>query len=60
VPEPRGEFGSSARRAGTPALGQKCPKRLRLLAGKSTYERIGRIVPQAEISGLAVPLNLPT
>jgi hypothetical protein len=26
-------------------LGQKCPKRLRLLARKSTHEHMGRIVP---------------
>jgi hypothetical protein len=29
-------------------LGQKCPKRLRLPAGKSTHEHMGRIVPEAD------------
>jgi hypothetical protein len=30
-------------------VGQKCPKRLRLPAGKSTYEHMGRIVPFSDL-----------
>jgi hypothetical protein len=35
-------------------LGQKCPKRLRLLVGKNTHEYMGRIVPKADL-----PCRLP-
>jgi hypothetical protein len=31
------------------ALGQKCPKQLRLPAGKNTHERMGRIMPDSDI-----------
>jgi len=37
------------------ALGQKCPKQLRLPAGKSTHEHTGRIVPGADINRCARP-----
>jgi hypothetical protein len=31
-------------------MGQKCPKRLRRPAGKTTHEHMGRIVPSADIT----------
>jgi TolB-like protein len=34
-------------------MGQKCPKRLRLPAGKTTHEQWGRIVPLSDISRVA-------
>jgi hypothetical protein len=33
-------------------LGQKCPKRVRLPAGRSPYEHMGRIVPNPDIGEL--------
>jgi hypothetical protein len=35
-----------------PALGEHCPKRLRLPASKSSHEHIGRIVPIPEVAGI--------
>jgi hypothetical protein len=31
------------------SLGQKCPKRLRLPAGKNTHEHMGWIVPEGDL-----------
>jgi len=35
-------------------MGQKCPKRLRLPAGKNTHEHMGRIVPGEDIIEVAM------
>jgi hypothetical protein len=36
-------------------LGQKCPKRLRLPAGKNAHEHMGRIVPKGDLPSLRFP-----
>jgi hypothetical protein len=42
-------------------MGQKCPKGLRLPAGKGTYEHMGGIVPQKVITDLRLlPADLPS
>ena len=43
-------FVPAASRHDRTVLGQKCPKRLRLPAGKNTREDMGRIVPIADIA----------